>query len=560
MKLRNNLIWSFVGISVAVAITFTVSQYFTAKGRYEQDLRDKLSIIAHLASLSVDGDMHRTLQKKEDEGTQAYAQIQKVLKEIKKSDADIAYVYTMRKRPVDNAVIFVVDSTEDMEEFSHLGDVYDDVTQGQEKALQPNAGTILEDDFYSDKWGTFLSAYGPILAKDGTFDGVVGVDISIENYQAAIHYLLIKAATLSLAITIVAVLIAFLLARRITQPISVLIPVLKEIAAANLSVDVPAHLAKRKDEIGDLGRSVEYLKNNLRQIIAELSDGAQLLLPSSSSLSSFAGTLEANTNSLSSQVLSVTAATDQSSKMVTSIANNANEVSHSIATTSAAVDEMTHSLNEIDINCRKEAAIVQAASSKTTTTSNLMAQLNASSNEIGKIVEVIKEIASQTNLLALNATIEAARAGETGKGFAVVANEIKVLAQQTADSSQQIREQIFEMQSNTNNAVEAIGEITQLIEQVAQTSQIIVSAVHEQGVIINEISDNMTTSSKGASAIAQHVDDSAQSLSAVSASMHDVNQIAITTADSVESIKKNSYDLEQLALKLEEIVKRFRTK
>ena len=560
MKLRNNLILSFVGISLGVAITFTASQYFTAKDSYEQDLRDKLKIIAHLASLSIDGEMHKTLLEKEDEGSESYVHIQKILKEIKKSDTDIAYAYTMRKRSVDNAVIFVVDSTDDMEEFSHLGDVYNDVSQGQKKALEPNAGTVLEDDFYSDKWGTFLSAYGPILDKDGTLDGVVGIDISIEKYRAAIHSLLINAAALSLAITIAAVLIAFLLARMITQPINVIIPVLKEVAAANLTADVPTHLARRKDEIGDLARSVENLKNNLRQIIAELSHGAQLLLPCSSSLSLFAGTLEDNTNSLSSQVLSVTAATDQSTKMVISIANNANEVSRSITTTSAAIDEMTLSLNEININCQKEAAIVQAASSTTRTTSDLMAQLDVSSNEIGKIVEVIKEIASQTDLLALNATIEAARAGETGKGFAVVANEIKVLAQQTADSSQQIRDQIFEMQSNTHNAVEAIEEITQLIEQVAQTSQIIVSAVHEQGVIINEISNSMATSSKGASAIALHVDDSAQNLSAVSGSMHEVNQIAITTADGVESIKKNSYNLEQLSSKLEEIVKRFRTK
>ena len=559
MKLRNNLILSFVGISLGVALTFTVSQYFTAKGRYEQDLRDKLKIIAHLASLSIDGEMHKTLLKKEDEGNESYIHIQKILKEVKKSDADIAYVYTMRKRADDNSVIFVVDSTEDMENFSHLGDVYKDVTPGQEKAFQPNAGTILEDEFQSDKWGTFLSAYGPVLDKGRNVDGIVGVDISIVQYQAAIHHLLINAAYLSLVITIVAVSIAFLLARMITQPISDIIPILKEIAEANLLAYVPVHLARRKDEIGHLGRSVENLKNNLRQIIAEISHGAEMLLPSSSSLASFAGTLELNTNSLSSQVLSVTTATDHSTNMITSIATNANEVSHSIATTSAAIDEMTLSLNEININCQKEVTIVQTASSKTKTTSNLMAQLDSSSNEIGKIVEVIKEIASQTNLLALNATIEAARAGETGKGFAVVANEIKMLAQQTADSSQQIREQIFEMQSNTNSAVDAIGEITLLIEQIAQTSQIIVSAVHEQGVIINEISGNMAISSKGASAIAQHVDDSAQNLSAVSASMRDVNQIANTTADSVESIKKDSFDLEQLALKLEKIVKRFRT-
>lgn len=560
MKLRNNLMLSFIGLSLGVAVTFTASQFITAKGRYEHDLREKLRIIAHLASLNIDGDIHKTLLKKEDEDNESYRHIQKTLREIRRTDTDIAFVYTMRKRAEDNSVIFVVDSTEDVAEFSHLGDVYEDATPGQQKALLANAGPIVEEDFYSDKWGTFLSAYGPILSKDGTFDGIVGVDISIEQYQAAIRNLLIKAAVLSLFFTIAAVLIALLLARMITKPISTMIPILKEVAAANLAGDVPIHLARRKDEIGELVRSVETLKVNLRKIVTELSDGAGLLLPSSAGLSSFAGTLESNTRSLTSQVLSITAAADQSTNMAKSIADNASEVSLSMATISAAINEMNLSLNEIDMNCQKEAAIVGAASKQTTTTRDLMVRLNASSSEIGKIVEVINEIASQTNLLALNATIEAARAGETGKGFAVVANEIKVLAHQTADSSQQIRNQVMEMQANTTGAADAIEEISQLIEQVSQTSQIIVSAVHEQGAIIGEISGNMSTSSKSAAAIALHVDDTAQGLSVVTASMHDVNQIAITTAGSVESIKQSSNDLEQLALKLEEIVKRFTTR
>lgn len=557
MKIRTNLVLSFVGLSLVVALSFTVSQYFSAKGRYEQDLRDKLEIIAHLASLSIDGDLHKTLRNKEDEDGDAYRQIQKILRDVKKSDPDIAFVYTMRKA-ADDTVIFVVDSTEDIEDFSHLGDVYEEVSPGQTEAFVKKSGTTLEKEFSADKWGTFLSAYGSIVTRDGTFDGIVGVDISIKKYEAAIHNLLLRAAILSIVITIIAVSIAFFLARAIAQPITALTPILQDVAAANLAGKVPYRLLQRKDEIGELSRSVETLKSNLREIVAELTSGAGMLLPSSAGLSSFAGELDANTSLLSSQVLAITSAADQSTGMVKSIATNASEVSESMSGISTALDEMNHSLHEINTNCQKEAAIVGTAESHTLATRALMDRLNASSNEIGKIVKVISEIAAQTNLLALNATIEAARAGESGKGFGVVANEIKVLALQTADSSQQIRDQIVEMQSNTSGAVKAIEEITQLIEQVTESSQIIVAAVHEQGGIIGEISRNMATSSEGAAAIAQHVEDSAQSLSAVLESMNNVNNVAVTTANSVLSVKQSSDDLRGLAVKLEEIVGRFK--
>ena len=556
MKIRNNLVLAFVGISLAVALSFTASQYISAKGRYERDLREKLRIIAELASFSVDGDLHGKLRKQEDEESEPYRQIQRVLRKVRQSDPGIAYVYTMRKN-ADDSVVFVVDSTEDMAAFSHLGDVYEDVTPGQDKAFLQRSGAILEDDFYSDKWGTFLSAYAPIVTREGAVDGIVGVDISIEEYRAAIGSILTRASILSLFIVIVAVSVAFLLARKIARPIGEIIPVLKEVAAADLSGEVPGHLLGRKDEIGELARSVDSLRSRLREIVSELADGAGLLLPASAGLSSFAEGLDSNTRLLSSQVATVTSAADQSTGMVKSIAQNAAEVSESTATISAAIDEMNSSLNELNVNCRKEAGIVSSAGNHTAATRDLMGRLNASSSEIGEIVEVITEIAAQTNLLALNATIEAARAGEAGKGFAVVANEIKVLARQTADSSRQIQDQIMEMQSNTAGAVNAIEEITQLIEQVTLSSQIIVTAVHEQGAIVGEISRNMSSSSQGATAIARHVEDSAQSLSAVLDSMNDVRRIAVTTADSVLSVKKSSDDLGRLAMKLEEIVKRF---
>src|SRR6185503_13283257 len=100
-----------------------------------------------------------------------------------------------------------------------------------------------------------------------------------------------------------------------------------------------------------------------------------------------------------------------------------------------------------------------------------------SSNEIGKVIKVITSIAEQTNLLALNATIEAARAGEAGKGFAVVANEVKELAKETAKATEEIGQKIDAIQHDTRGAIDAIKQISQVINQINDISNTIASAV-----------------------------------------------------------------------------------
>jgi len=171
------------------------------------------------------------------------------------------------------------------------------------------------------------------------------------------------------------------------------------------------------------------------------------------------------------------------------VSNFAGDVFASVNSVVLAMKEINISLNEISTNCGRSKNITADAEEKARSTNEIIEKLNISSKQIGKIVKVINEIADQTNMLALNAAIEAAGAGEAGKGFAVVAGEVKALARQTAESTEEIGQQIEAMQTNMSSAVDAMGTISQVIDEMSSITNTIAAAVAEQSAVSGGISE-----------------------------------------------------------------------
>ena len=143
-------------------------------------------------------------------------------------------------------------------------------------------------------------------------------------------------------------------------------------------------------------------------------------------------------------------------------------------------------------------------------TTETVGKLDASSEQVGRVIKVISSIAEQTNLLALNATIEAARAGEYGKGFAVVANEVKELAKETVRATEEITEQINVIKSDMDEAVVAIEKIRKIITQVNEFQTIIAVAVQEQTVTATEMGRHLNEAAGGTTEIANSISHSAE--------------------------------------------------
>jgi methyl-accepting chemotaxis protein len=316
--------------------------------------------------------------------------------------------------------------------------------------------------------------------------------------------------------------------------------------------------APEGDEISALVLSFNTFAEKLQSIIRNIGFSTSTVSRSSESLTSVSTQLTANAELVNDQSNSIASATEQASANVHIISTAAEKMSISVSTVAVAIEEMSASLNEVAKNCQKESQISLTANNQAKSIRDLMVKLGISSKEIGKVIVEINDIADRTNLLALNATIEAASAGEAGKGFAVVATEVKELSKQTAQATEQIGRQIEEMQSNTNNAVTAIKNVTTIIEEISLISHTIVIAVEEQSATVNEIARSMNGASMAANEIAQNVGESANGLSEVSSNIHGMSRTANNTAIGAGNINQNVVDLKKLADGLQRIISQFK--
>jgi methyl-accepting chemotaxis protein len=349
----------------------------------------------------------------------------------------------------------------------------------------------------------------------------------------------------------------FFIIGNIIRPLRNCTAMIKDIAQGegDLTMRLPVN---GKDEIADLSQWFNMFVEKLRDIIKNITSSTSLVASSSEELSAVSTQMAASSEEMTSQSTTVASASEQATANVNNISVAAEEMSTGVKTVATAIEEMSSSLNEVAKNCQKESQIAAAANSRTKSTRDLMEHLGVSSKEIGKVIDVINDIADQTNLLALNATIEAASAGEAGKGFAVVANEVKELAKQTAQATEQISSQIEEMQSSTSSAVGAIEEVTKIIEEINAISHTIVSAVEEQSATVNEIARSVGGASQAAGEIAKNVSESAKGLTEVSSTIQGVNKAATDTASGVGNIKSSAQELSKLATGLQGIINQFK--
>ena len=381
------------------------------------------------------------------------------------------------------------------------------------------------------------------------------IQASQDSLSNTTHWLLIFSG---LAAIILAAVLGVLITRSITGPMARSSKHLKEMATGDFSITIEEGDKQRKDEIGDLARSIHGLVENMHTMVADINGSVRTLASSSSELTGVSNQMASGVREISEKASMVAAAAEESSSNTNSVATSMEEMTSNLTSVAGATEEMSATIGEIASNSEKARAISTEATQQAQAVSAMMKELGRAAQEIGQVTETITSISAQTNLLALNATIEAARAGAAGKGFAVVANEIKELAQQTAAATEDIKAKIAGIQASTGGAIGDIEKIALVIKQVGEIVATIAVAIEEQSVVTRDVASNIAQASMGVKDSNERV---AQTASVSQSIAQDIAQVNATIGEisrSEEQIQVSAGGLSSLAEQLESLVAAFK--
>ncbi|MCA9237094.1 MAG: PAS domain S-box protein [Planctomycetales bacterium] len=315
--------------------------------------------------------------------------------------------------------------------------------------------------------------------------------------------------------------------------------------------------AQLQQTFTQIAAAVNAMCVNLRDVVSKLTNNAGRLSSTSTQLSATATQLAGGADETTSQSATVAAAAEEMTANMRQMASSTEEMSSNVRSVAASTEEMTATINEIAKNAEQSAAVASEAARLAQVSNEKVGGLGIAADEIGKVIEVIQDIAEQTNLLALNATIEAARAGEAGKGFAVVATEVKELAKQTASATDDIRRRIEGIQGSTGEAVTAIREITEVINNVNEVSRTIAAAVEEQSATTKQIALSVSETATAADTVSRGVNESASASQEITVNITGVDKGAKQTSEAAAQTKDAGTVLSSLADELQALVGQF---
>ena len=345
------------------------------------------------------------------------------------------------------------------------------------------------------------------------------------------------------AVLILCTALSLFVTRFIARMVSGMTGAMTQLAQGDVSVIIPG--ADQRDEIGKMAEAVQVFKGNLLRIqqeqvtkIAAAEEERQkrerllhLVNALQENVQNVVNAVSSSAQLMESNASNMLHIAEDTSRQVVAVVSTSNQASLNMQSVTDSANLLLNSVTMIEKRVASSADIATAGVREVERTNEVISGLSNAAQRIGEVVKLIGAIAGQTNLLALNATIEAARAGEAGKGFAVVASEVKNLANQTGRATEEISQQIIEMQSATSSAIDAIRTTGRTITTIHDTVDKIMHAVSDQRVSITEIVDVVHQTASGTAEVTQ--------------SITTVSQAAEKTGTTAQTVLRASKDLAQ---------------
>lgn len=438
--------------------------------------------------------------------------------------------------------------------------VADVIEKGQSYTGEANvAGIICE------------TKYTPIKNEKGEIIGIWFVGVEKETIINSINKVRLNIFLIIAILVVLGIVISILFARNISKRVSIVLSTIKEVENGNLLVSCKN---SSSDEIGEISDSLNKMIFNIKNLIEDIVSSGEIVTNTSTAIHDMTDQISSATDEVAITMNEIAKSGSEQAKDTEHGALQVNDLSDLIDN----IGELTYEMNIMSDNFDKLTSngldTVKQLNDKSKENtlasekvSEIIIEVDNSTNEIGMITETISDISEQTNLLALNAAIEAARAGEYGKGFSVVAEEIRKLAEQSSDSAKKVKELITKIQSKSKLAVDSINQ-----SKLAANENDL--AVKENQNIFEKISETAKTLVKSVSNVKIHNDEMLmkkdeivgiiENLSAISQQTSAATQeVAASTEEqtaSLQEVASHTENLKLLASKLNEKIKQFKIK